>query len=59
MWCVSDVVKRGGSEYEILVFPIDKILLHHLGILLSSDFLTTNQISSSQNKNTQLKYSTQ
>jgi hypothetical protein len=36
-----------------------KSLLWHLGILLSSDFLTINQVSSSQNKNTLLEYSTQ
>jgi hypothetical protein len=36
-----------------------KSLLQHLGILLSSDFLVANQISSSQNKNTLLEYSTQ
>jgi hypothetical protein len=36
-----------------------KSLLWHLGILLSSDFLTTNQVRISENKNTLLEYSSQ
>jgi hypothetical protein len=48
-------------QFKILTFMLFllKSLLRHLGILLSSDFLVENQVSSSQNKNTLLEYSTQ
>jgi hypothetical protein len=45
--------------FIFVVREVENLLLQHLGILLSSDFLTANQISSSQNKNTLLEYSTQ
>jgi hypothetical protein len=44
---------------NVLQYHVENFLLQHLDIFLSSDFLTSYHITSTQNKTTLMKYSTQ